>query len=296
MPEENMNPMQGSYGYACASTSLAGLFPFFCTDSGKLTVGGGYHLKLDSAEKYMIIAAADGEGEISYRDKGCALPGGSAVLLDCRYPAEYRTKPGGSWSFYYVYFTAHTMEGYKNALLANLTPVRLKSKGNFEKLICQGYRLLRQNDASSCAIQSNIISNLLTEMICSETAQAESSVRCRPEISELEEYIRTHCREQLHLQDFMEHSYFSKYHMIRLFVAQVGMSPYKYLHVCRVNQAQRILKTSNAPISEIAYSVGYSDPIVFTRHFKASLGMTPSEYRNEYALTQKHSQTDGKTE
>ncbi len=292
MPDENKNFTQSSYRYTCGSGSRLGVFPFICTDSAKFTLENGQREKQEPCEKYLIIAVLEGSGEVAQGGESRTLDEGRAILLDCRTPLEYAAV-GDKCLFCLVHFTAQTMEGYASSLLSALTPVRLRNRGHFEKLIYQCSRLLRQSDYESCAVGSNIISNLLTEMICSEGEEAESSVKVRPEIAELEEYIRTNCHEQLHLQDFMEHSYFSKYHMIRLFVAQVGMSPYKYLHACRVSQAQKILETSGASISEVAYSVGYSDPIVFTRHFKAVVGVTPSEYRHEHSRGQNRRNMSG---
>lgn len=60
----------------------------------------------------------------------------------------------------------------------------------------------------------------------------------------------------------------------------VGMSPVSFLHYLRIQRAEELIKKSNYPISQIAYSVGFSDPKYFGRCFKKETGMTPSEYRD----------------
>ncbi|STT52070.1 Arabinose operon regulatory protein [Klebsiella pneumoniae] len=40
---------------------------------------------------------------------------------------------------------------------------------------------------------------------------------------------------------------------------------------------------SHTPLNKIALSVGYSDPVYFTRLFRKHNGIPPGEYRKRYA-------------
>ena len=73
----------------------------------------------------------------------------------------------------------------------------------------------------------------------------------------------------------------SRYHLIRLFRQQMGVPPYRYLHQCRIQRAQELLRATDATIAEIGERVGYSDPVNFIRHFRALTGLTPAKYRKE---------------
>lgn len=57
-----------------------------------------------------------------------------------------------------------------------------------------------------------------------------------------------------------------------------GCTPNNYLNEARMNHARRMLDSGHTNISEIAYQCGYSDPKYFSRSFKKSMGITPSEY------------------
>ena len=73
----------------------------------------------------------------------------------------------------------------------------------------------------------------------------------------------------------------SKQRFSSLFKAQVGKSPMCYIKDLKLTTAARKLLVSNAPVNEIAYSVGYEDPNYFIRQFKAAFGYTPKQYRHE---------------
>jgi AraC-like DNA-binding protein len=52
-----------------------------------------------------------------------------------------------------------------------------------------------------------------------------------------------------------------------------------------MNKAAELLKRTKQPIAEIGSSVGYDNPLHFSRAFKNTLGISPSEYRKEYRIS-----------
>lgn len=63
--------------------------------------------------------------------------------------------------------------------------------------------------------------------------------------------------------------------------AIVGMSPSDFLRSLRMQRAEELIVKSKMNFSQIAFSVGFSDPKYFTKCFKKETGMTPSEYRQQ---------------
>lgn len=62
----------------------------------------------------------------------------------------------------------------------------------------------------------------------------------------------------------------------------LGVTPADFLKEARIKRACQQLLTTTRNINDIAYSCGYSDPKYFSKCFKASVGMSPSEYRNNH--------------
>jgi AraC-like DNA-binding protein len=60
-----------------------------------------------------------------------------------------------------------------------------------------------------------------------------------------------------------------------------GISPVQRLREVRIEKACDLLKTTRLSISEIAYRVGFGDPVGFQRNFKKSTGFTPGQYRDQ---------------
>ncbi|WP_181150970.1 AraC family transcriptional regulator [Paenibacillus sp. PCH8] len=67
-------------------------------------------------------------------------------------------------------------------------------------------------------------------------------------------------------------------YLFRLFKMATGKSVSGYITSCRIQRACELLKTSGLPIQSVAYSVGYNDPLYFSRVFKKATSHTPSAY------------------
>jgi AraC-like DNA-binding protein len=55
--------------------------------------------------------------------------------------------------------------------------------------------------------------------------------------------------------------------------------PVWYLIHLRMHSACQLLDTTNQPVKQIAASLGYDDPLYFSRVFKAVNEASPTEYR-----------------
>ena len=61
----------------------------------------------------------------------------------------------------------------------------------------------------------------------------------------------------------------------------LGVSPSDFLRRIRMQRAEKLITDTSLTFSEIAFSVGFSDPKYFTKCFKKDTGVTPSEYRKK---------------
>lgn len=73
-------------------------------------------------------------------------------------------------------------------------------------------------------------------------------------------------------------------HLTAQFKKEVGVPPLAYLNRVRMNQAARQLVRTNAPVQEVAASVGILDANYFVKRFKAAFGSTPTEFRRRYGM------------
>jgi transcriptional regulator GlxA family with amidase domain len=67
-------------------------------------------------------------------------------------------------------------------------------------------------------------------------------------------------------------------HFTRAFTIRLGMAPYTFIMKLRLEQARALLLTSEKSVAEIAVNCGLADQAHFSRLFRRSEGMTPSQW------------------
>ncbi|SHH04980.1 helix-turn-helix domain-containing protein [Pedobacter caeni] len=74
-----------------------------------------------------------------------------------------------------------------------------------------------------------------------------------------------------------------KHHLTQLFSVRIGKNFYQYLNVFRVNYACLLLKDESLDfkLEEIGFRSGFNSKTSFNRYFKANMGCTPSEYKDQ---------------
>lgn len=60
---------------------------------------------------------------------------------------------------------------------------------------------------------------------------------------------------------------------------QMGTSPMEFLREARIRKAVKMLSMSTNSVSSIAYLCGFSDPKYFSKCFRQTMGISPTEYR-----------------
>jgi len=94
-------------------------------------------------------------------------------------------------------------------------------------------------------------------------------------------YIEKNFQLELSLNDLANYVYVSPYHLSRVFKEEIGMSPIQYLIKCRIDEAKRLLVTTDLSVREIAMQVGYANANYFNLLFSKMTGDSPGKYRKQ---------------
>lgn len=96
------------------------------------------------------------------------------------------------------------------------------------------------------------------------------------------EYIYEHLHEKIGMKDMARVTGLHENYLSRLFKQETGMTILQYIQDKKLEQAEYMLKHTDADISEIASDLSFSSQSYFIQVFKRKNGKTPKEYRNCY--------------
>lgn len=92
-------------------------------------------------------------------------------------------------------------------------------------------------------------------------------------------YIHQHFREKLTLEQIAAAAAVSRRECLRCFRVCIQTTPFAYLMDYRIQTAERLLRTTNRSVTEIALESGFSDSAYFSKLFRQARSLTPTQYR-----------------
>ena len=119
-----------------------------------------------------------------------------------------------------------------------------------------------------------------------QTKATNSSTQLSPEddafMSRVVSFIEEHIMDsEINVDDMASAAAVSRSSLNRKMKMLVGVTPADFLREARIKRACSLLATTKMAISDIAYRCGFSDPKYFSRTFRQSTGMTPTDYRSK---------------
>ena len=97
----------------------------------------------------------------------------------------------------------------------------------------------------------------------------------------IERYIKEHIDENISRDDLCRELNLSPNYLSRAFREKSGMTLQNYIKQVRIQEAQRLLRYTNRPVTLIAQDTGYTTLSYFSSVFREATGMTPFAYRKQ---------------
>lgn len=100
-------------------------------------------------------------------------------------------------------------------------------------------------------------------------------------IARADAYIREHFRENINREDVAAVACITPNYLSKQFRNKKGMNLREYINKIRIDEAKRLLLSTNLPVSEIAGMAGYDNISYFSTVFRKHTGMSPVDWRLE---------------
>lgn len=125
------------------------------------------------------------------------------------------------------------------------------------------------------------IDNLKIALFQRRTSEEDSPQEERT-IQGITRFLQEHLVEEVSLSVLAEEFHLNPQYISQLFKSEIGVNFLAYLTNIRMEHAKKLLLTTSLSIAEVSEQSGYGDYRVFTKVFKKTEGVTPSQYRRDF--------------
>ena len=223
---------------------------------------------------YIIHYVTGGRGFYN----GNPVETGQGFLITPGSVEEYHADPDDPWELLWVVSEDKGMEKLFPAYCAD------RGTGIFAYDYVSAVR--RTADAMVLMPRRVINSTQMLELFLSLYKHQTDSTLQRTEQSRAENYvdfalhyIHMHYQSSVSIGELTELLGVSQPYLFRIFKAVTGKSPKQYLGDYRLVQAKKLLRETELTVGEVAASVGYPDPLAFSKFFSSRQGCSPQMYR-----------------
>jgi transcriptional regulator GlxA family with amidase domain len=114
------------------------------------------------------------------------------------------------------------------------------------------------------------------------STQLSTQLADRHPIRDLQQFIADHPEADLSLDALADRVNMSRRHFARVFTAEVGVTPGRYVERIRIETARRRLEESQSTVESVAVACGFGSGENLRRSFVHALGVSPAEYRRRF--------------
>jgi AraC family transcriptional regulator len=167
----------------------------------------------------------------------------------------------------------------------NIQSLLLKSAPELDCLHLSVLQQIKYKTASRLGIENLVIEILqgmlsrMTEFKPASITPASIKKNHLTTIELAKEYINENFTTDLSLFELADHCHVSPFHFSRIFKIFTNHSPAQYLQSLRLKHAELMLKTTSLPVTDVAFSSGFSSLDYFSSAFKKKFKLSPSLYR-----------------
>ena len=251
--------------------------------TGRQQCPAGYSRGEEIRDFYLIHYVMQGRGVFTLNGKDFPVRAGQAFLIYPHMPINYVADAEEPWEFCWVGYNGADAPILMNA--TRFTPeapvITLREPDAFRDLLLDIYRERGDRPHEILRMTSGlyrVMSALAAE------ADADALERSRPGIRHVQaacDYIAGHYAEDVTIDGIAKRLGLCRSQLYRTFKTHTGIPPQRYLTEFRIREARSLLAKGTLSVKQTAFAVGFRDPLYFSQVFRASVGMTPTQYREK---------------
>ena len=239
-----------------------------------------YRRRKEGIEEYIFFYCTEGTGSIFVDDREYVLHKNEAFCIPSRHSHYYYASDNDPWSILWVHFKGEDTIYFP---LDTCRIIHFDSEYATNRMFFMFDLLFRVLEGHYSLGNFIYISHVLS-LILSETYYREKP-RSLPlynrQVTQVIRYMYKHLNDNLTLPQILDEFSFSKSYLHAIFQKCTQKPPMDFYISLKMQEACKLLNSTELMIYEVAQQLGYKDQYYFSRLFKKVIGVSPKKYRHD---------------
>lgn len=148
-------------------------------------------------------------------------------------------------------------------------------------LLQQAFNLFAAGDILSRSIGLQYLNCFLFQFTQLQPVDEQADAEVDSRVNFALRYIEKNYMRPLNLEQLAQEAGYSVSYFESKFLKEMGTTLKKYVNMYRVEKAKEFLTTTDSPITNLAYQLGWASSNYFCTVFKKYTGVTPLQYRRQ---------------
>jgi len=237
-----------------------------------------YKEREEGTDAYILFYCVSGKGTIEIEGEQRVLHTNELICIPKHKTHLYYADEEEPWSIFWVHFKGENTRFFPLESSHVVTLISLRAQNRLTFLFDLLFRVLERNYTLGNFIYiSQVLQMILAEVYFREKSDEVSS--SNKHVTTMIRYMYKRLHQTLTLEELAAEFDFSKSYINAIFRSCTQHTPIDFFIQLKMQEACKLLKSTDLGVNEIAFQLGYSDPYYFSRAFKKTLGISPSAYR-----------------
>lgn len=254
--------------------------------SGRERTLPGHNVGPQVRDYFLVHHVMSGKGTFQFMGKTYELGQGDSFFI---FPGElnrYTADLEKPWSYRWIGFRGDRAEDLLTSL--QITPFKPVARPVSHKRAAARFhqmeRLLGQGEPGCDLRSGGMMRLLLAEYGHANAGRAEGTGGKQSPIEQQVErtirWLSVQYSQPISIEEMSRSLGYNRTHLSKMFKQYTGVTPMHFLLKIRMERAKLLLR-ERLTVEQVAASVGFGDPLYFSKQFKKWFGKSPTDYRQE---------------
>ncbi len=235
---------------------------------------------------YLIHFITQGKGNFYVDGKSYRLEKGQGFLIFPEILTFYEADSENPWAYDWVGFMGLKAETYlKAANLTRTNPIFTFDNINVMNKYFEDMMKTEEMKFGGELRLQGLLSMFLSELIEGFGKQAIEHMNYKENyIKKTLQYIENNYASEISIKNIADYVGLNRNYYSSVMKKELGVTLQQYVIQYRINKACELLRNMELSIGDVSRSVGYTDPLGFSKVFKKLKGCSPKQYRERKKL------------